>query len=393
MPRLPRAPIHLPHQLAVLRAYAAFTYPFACVPFLYFYFDDHGIGIASYATLIAIYYLAMVVAEVPTGVIADRFGQRVCLVAGPTLLAAGFLTIGIGDSFGHFAAGEILLGLGHSLLSGAPASLLFASLASAGRTHEYLRQEAWLHALRTLCSGLAFLVGGAVASAWGFRATIPLTAGLCAIGAAIAFFLRDVPTGRARTLPLLGDALAQFKRPDVRWITGYYVLVFCLLRYCFHTYQPYLQAAEKMDPWILGLLFGALNMVAAPWSRAVPGLLRHVGERRLLWALPLLLAASLLAMAGSIGWLGIALFFVHQAPFGAHWAVLQAYANHRIGSVSRTTVLSAMSFAGRLAFCVLFPGLGLLQARVGLEATYVLAGATGVVVTLAVMARAPRDGA
>src|SRR5690606_1785241 len=32
-------------QVRVLAAYAAFTYPFACVPFLWFYFRDHGIGI------------------------------------------------------------------------------------------------------------------------------------------------------------------------------------------------------------------------------------------------------------------------------------------------------------------------------------------------------------
>lgn len=390
MSSLPRSAPDLSRQLVVLRVYAAFTYPFACVPFLYFFFHAHGIGIAAYTNLIAIYYLAMVVAELPTGLLADRFGHRLALVAGPAVLSAGFTTIYLGDSFLHFAGGEALLGLGHSLLSGPPGALLFASLAEAGRAHEYVRHEARLHAVRMLGTGVAFLIGGALASASGYAPTIVLTAALCAVASVVALLARDLPAVRPRTRLLIGDAIAQFRRPGVRWITGYYVLVFCLLRYCFHTYQPYLQEAEQLDPWLLGLLFFALNLVAAPWSRAVPGLLRGLGEHRLLWGMPLLLAGSLMAMAGSIGWLGIALFFVHQAPFGAHWAVLQAYTNHRIGSTSRTTVLSAMSFAGRLAFCGLFPLLGLLQARAGLAVTYLSAGALGCVATLVVMSCAPR---
>lgn len=384
------APLQVDRQVRRLGVYAALTYPFACIPFLYFYLRDYGIGIDAYAHLIAIYYATMVIAEVPTGLLADRFGRRLALIAGPSVLAVGFLTMRLGSDFATFACGEILLGLGHSLLSGPPSALLFDSLALAGRAEGYLRTEATLHAWRALGTGLSFLLGGIVATLAGIAPTITLTAGLCAAGAVVALTLREPARKRAHTPVILSTALRELRQRDTRWIAIYYVVVFCLLRYCFHTYQPYLQEAEQENPLVLGVLFCALNVVAAPWSRAVPSLVRSIGERALLWAMPLAMALSLIAMAGAVGTLGIALFFVHQAPFGAHWAVVQAYANRRLTSQARATALSVLSFAGRIAFAALFPLLGWLHAEAGLRTTYVATGVAFVLVTWLVMGRQPR---
>ena len=71
----------LRRQLACLHAYALVTYPFACVPFLFLYFRQHGIDEGAYGEIVGAYYLAMFVCEVPTGVLADRLGRRPMLVA------------------------------------------------------------------------------------------------------------------------------------------------------------------------------------------------------------------------------------------------------------------------------------------------------------------------
>jgi hypothetical protein len=106
--------------------------------------------------------------------------------------------------------------------------------------------------------------------------------------------------------------------------------------------------------------------------------------------MPLSLALSLAAMAASVGPVGIAVFFVHQAPFGAHWAVVQTYANRRLTSTARATALSVLSFAGRLAFALLFPLLGWLHLHAGIETTYATVAAAGFVLTWLVMQRQPR---
>ena len=84
--------MHLERELRWLRAYALVTYPFACVPFLFLFFTDHEMDAAHYGEILTAYYFTMFVAEVPTGMLADRTGPKRMLVLGPMLLACGFAT-------------------------------------------------------------------------------------------------------------------------------------------------------------------------------------------------------------------------------------------------------------------------------------------------------------
>lgn len=387
---MPRPRFHPRRQLALLYAFAWLTYPFACIPFLYFWFRDHGIGVAAWSWLVSAYYLTMVVAEIPTGVLADRYGRRLPLVLGPLTLAAGFATIALGRDMMAFTAGEVLLGLGHALLSGPPSALLYDSLAHFGAEARFLHVEGRLHGLRLLGTGTAFLLGGVLVKLSGIAAAITATALLSVVAAAVATRLDEPPHTRpAKALPIVTAAWREVRQPAVRWLAAYFVLLFCLLRYSFHTYQPYLEESGSEEPLLLGGLFFLLNLAAAPWSRWASTLVGRLGELGMLWWMPLTMSGALLLMAASPGPIGIALFFLHQAPFGVHWAVIQAMANRAVGAGSRTTVLSALSFGGRLVFTAVFPLLGWLQQEYGLRPTYVGVAVVGAAVTLLLMLRRP----
>ena len=140
----PQVPDRLSPQLWLLRLHAPFTYPFACVPFLYFYFREHDISLGQYGAMLSAYYLAMVVAEIPTGLAADRYGKRAAMVSGSLLLALGFSILYGFDTFGAYCAGQAVLGVGHAFLSGSPSALLFETLEAEGKAHEYLKKESLL---------------------------------------------------------------------------------------------------------------------------------------------------------------------------------------------------------------------------------------------------------
>lgn len=403
----------LDRQLRLLRAYALVTYPFACVPFLFLFFRDHGMGEGDYGEIVSAYYLAMFVAEVPTGVLADRFGRRRMLVLGPLLLAAGFGVLVAFPGYGAFVTGEVLLGLGHAVLSGPPTVLLYETLREHGQQHRYLAEESRIGALRMVGTGTAFLLGGAVAR-WGdpggqaFGASIVLTCGLCTVAGAIALGLREQPGAAGlRPLDFLQHVRRDLARPAVIWLLAYWVVLFTLLRYPFHNYQPYLAAAGRQEPLLLdalfvGGLFATMNLAAAPMSSLVPRLVATVGRRALFWGMPLLLCGSLLVMgyerhasasadaSTRLVWLGVGMFFVQQMPFGMHQALLYEFVNHRISASVRTTVLSALSLGTRSCYAacnvLLFHG----QERHGLASTLLVVGAIGVGATCAVMWLRPR---
>jgi MFS family permease len=371
-----------PAQLRLLAAYAVFTYPFACVPLLYFHFRAHAIDVTEYALMISVYYVTMVVAEIPTGLLADRYGRKAAMVLGPFLLAAGFWVMWAHDDFVAFCMGQGVLGIGHAVLSGPPSALLYDQLLATGREAEFLAHESRLQATRLLGTAGAFLLGGSVAEVWGIPPTILLSVALCAIAGIAATRLRDVPRAAGPRPRILASAGHDLRSPAVLWILAYFVLVFCLLRYCFHTYQPFLEAADERSLLFIGALFCSMNLLAAACSRLVPRLARSFGERTLFWSVPLLLSLSLVALAGLVQRAGVLLFFLQQVPFGLHWSLIQSFVNHRIRGVSRATVLSVMSFLGRLSFAAIFPLAGALHERQGIGAAYLAVGLAGLVSTV-----------
>ncbi len=379
----------LDRQIGLLGAYGSLTYPFACIPFLFFYFSDYGLDLVQYMWLIAWYYWAMVIMEIPTGIFADRFGRKSSMVAGSLILAAGFFTIWGGDTFAVFCTGEALFGIGHSLLSGAPTAMLFDSLKEHGISDRFLVVESRIHAKRIFGTGGSFLLGGVMAYFLGVESTILFTAILCLAGATVACFLHEHPRERGGSPPLLRAAISDLRSGPLVWGLVYFILLFGLLRFAFHTYQPcfnetVLDTSHPERNWlILGVLFAALNLFAAPFSRLSPALTRRFRYQTIFTWLPVPLCAAFLAGSFLPNWIGIFLFFIHQIPFALHWSLIQEFVNQRVTSVARATALSILSFAGRLSFAIWIPIVGAYEKTEGTPETYWLIGIVGLVLTAA----------
>ena len=403
----------LERQLRWLRSYALVTYPFACVPFLFLFFTEHGMDAGSYGVILTAYYATMFVAEVPTGVLADRFGARRMLVLGPALLAAGFLTFLVWRGYEGFVIGEVLLGLGHSVLSGPPTVALYEALKEHGQESRYLAEESRIHARRLYGTGASFLLGGLLvhlgdADGDAFALAIAATAALNLIAALFASRLSghhvrvDAPRQRE---PFLAHARAELSKTAVRWLLLYWIVLFALLRFPFHNYQPYLEATSDLEPLfrnavVVGVLFAVLNLFAAPLSSKVPQLVERWGRRPLFWGMPMVLCLSMLVMAlervnaargdgaAWMCWIGVSMFFVQQVPFAMHWPLLHEFVNHRIGSQARTTVLSVMSLGARATYALANVWLFDLQANEGIAAAlFTAAGVGALMAALALLAR------
>lgn len=405
----------LDRELRWLRAYALLTYPFVCVPFLFLFFQSHGLDLAGYGSVITVYYVAMFVCDVPTSVLADRLGQRAMLILGPLVLAAGFVVIWSSRTLTGFCVGEALMGVGHSILSGPPSTMLYELLRRHDAQHRYLQEESRIHALRLYGTGGSFLLGGAIA--WGFQdasgyahaATLPPTAALCLLAAVCALQLSPMAPVKTRDWGAFARrAFADLWLREVRWLLVYWVVLFALLRYPFHNYQVFLDTesvAEPLfaSPLFVGCLYALLNLAAAPLSRKAPWLVERLGRRTLFWAMPLMLCFSMLTMAVSAtaaleqpesarvyAWVGVAMFFLQQIPFGMHWALVQEFVNHRIQPEARSTVWSVLSLGGRLCYSPVNQLLFAAQQAKGLPLAMLLCGSVGLALTAMTMWLRPR---
>jgi MFS family permease len=319
-----------------------------------------GMTAEQYGVLQAIYYLAVVAVEVPSGIAADRIGRKATLVAGALLSAAGCFVFAGAAGFWQFAAGEILFAMGTASISGADSALLYDSLAAQRRESEYPRAEgaaqtAWL-VVTALGYPLADLLlvrerGGIedpVLAYW-------FTGGACVVGALCALAMREPPVKRRLSTREItrGAVRDVISIPGILRVIAYSVGVFLLLRAAVVSFfNPVLKACfVPVDSF--GLVLAATNVVGAGAVYLLPRLLRRYGERPCLVVMP----AALVLMFGLLIPLrtppAAALFCIQGAMFGVYPVLIRSLLNRLVPSGERrATILSMESMACRVGFAL-----------------------------------------
>lgn len=316
-----------------------------------------GLATFEYGVVQAIYYVAGVAFEVPTGAFADRFGRRSALVVGGLANALGCAAMALAYGFWPFAAGVTLFALSTAMVSGADSALLYDSLATERRESEYARAEGAGTALWLFVTAAGFVLADALLVVDGDPVRAYWVGAVFALAAAgLAAAMREPPRVRpASTFAVTRGAFADVARaPGILRVIVYSVGVFLLLRAAIVAfYNPVLHRAgiARND---YGKVLAAVNVVGAGGALLAPRLAARFGERACLVAMAVSLLAMFALLAPLRTPLAASLFLVQGLVFGAYPAVVRAILNRRVPSPPRrATVLSIESLACRLAYAAL----------------------------------------
>lgn len=140
-----------------------FYYPILAVLFL-----DLGLSATQYTLLNFAWAIVIVVAEVPSGALADRIGRRPLIIASALCMVLEMSLLLVAPRNGGLAlllvclANRMLSGLAEALASGADESLAYDSLAAESRGHEWPDVMADVMHWQSLGLCLAMLIGAAV---------------------------------------------------------------------------------------------------------------------------------------------------------------------------------------------------------------------------------------
>src|SRR5205823_5536339 len=143
--------------------------------------------------LFAIWSAVSVVAEVPTGALADRFSRRGSLVAAGILQAAGYALWILLPDFGGFAAGFAPWGISGAFVSGALQALLYDSLTEIGAQSQYARVLGRVSAAGLLGQIPAAASASVLFSAGGYPLVAWVSVILCLAAALLASRLPEPP--------------------------------------------------------------------------------------------------------------------------------------------------------------------------------------------------------
>lgn len=348
------------------------------MPTIVLFYQNVGMGMQEILMLKAVYSMAIVVFEMPSGFCADRWGRKKTLVTGSLLGTLGFVIYSTNTLYLGFVAAEVILGLGHSFISGADTAMLYDTLKSEQRASEYLKHEGRITASGNFAEALAGITGGLLATL-SLRTPFYAQAVVAASAIPAALLLKepaiDTLHEQKERLTSLWDGVRQaFSRhPILPWVlflsalTGTATLTFAWL------VQPYFKAVG-LPLALYGVLWTLLNL-----SVGASGLLAHKVEGRAgihlsLPAMVLLIAAGYYLSGRFISMGAIAVLFFFYAVRGVVHPIFKAYINRFCPSGVRATVLSLRNFSIRINFAVAGPLLGWVVDHHSLKAAFWWAG-------------------
>lgn len=355
--------------------YAALSNAHFWMPVFFLYFLEH-MNIADVLRLEAIYYLGVVLLEVPSGYFSDRFGRRLTLLIANTALLVAYAVFFLGDGFSTFAVAQVFLAAGLAFNSGTDTSLHYDSLATLGREDEFDSREAIVARNAILASGLAALIGGA-AGLLDLRFAYLLSAGAALTSLLIVLRMREpethekkqVPVGPIRQITLCGRLLHQ---PFMAWLFAFYVLMTVLNHVPYEFYQPYIDLAltEQLalgegTPLGTGIHVGIAMVIAAWFARRSIRLRDRLGLAGVLMSAAALQTVIIGVMALVLHPLVILLILFRSVPRALMTAPLNAAIAPRVDRSQRATFLSIQSLGGRLAFSGFLVVLSMVHGEAG----------------------------
>jgi MFS family permease len=354
----------------------------------------------------ACFTAGMVLFEIPTGVVADRWGRRASFLCGTLTLAATtalyVLLWQLRSAFVWWAIVSALLGLGFTFFSGATEAWLVDALTAT-------RFEGELEAVfaRAQIVMGAMTLGGSVAGGFLAQLTnlgVPYVARaaiLLAMFVLALIMMRDLgftPTRGGRPLVEMTKIVNRsvehgLKVPAVRAIMLAGMFSGGVGIYVYYALQPHL-----LNLWGNPKAYGIAGLVAAlvAGAQIIGGLLtpriRRAFKRRTSALLILgALGVAMLALIGLTGnfWAVVVLITLWGLVAFAGGPIRQAYLNGMIPSEERATILSFDSLINSTGGIVAQPLLGKSADVWGYQVSYLLSAA-GSALALPFIARARR---
>lgn len=382
--------LHTDRNLVLLNAYWFLRDFQLWIPvWIVFLTVDQGFSLTEVLIAEGLFLVAMILLEVPTGVVADRYGRSRSLALGAFVLGAAVFAFAFATNFAFLLVSFLTWSLAATLMSGADNALLYDTLKAAGRTGEYEHRAGRGAAIAWVGIALATLLGGPVAALIDTESTIYIGAATCVLNGVVILMVREVrpETPQSEHPNLLATVRSAFleiwRQPEVRAVVLLGGVTFAAIDSLSYLVQPYL-----LDRGIeVSSLFSALQVpiYAAGFAGALVSarVLRRFGLARSLLLIPFFAAVLCLALAFAPG---LSAFLALPLMVGLS-TCLQPIAtgaiNRRVTSVNRATVLSLYGVSSSLVMAVMAPGVGFTTDNAGLPSAFLLAGGLAAAALLA----------
>ena len=341
------------------------------MPVFFLYFSSK-LSLQEVLLLESVYYMSVVILEVPTGYFSDLVGRRLTLVIGAAALIAACLLYLYGDNFMILALGQVGFAVHMSFISGTNTVFHYESLLAAQKDSEYGDREATVNKYGSIAGGTAALIGGYLATSnLSLAYVISLVAGVIAMIIAIGFIEPPAPTDKAsNTKPIFAQLKTTFsflKLKPLGWLAAYFIIFYCITHVPYEFYQPYIQILSDQNllygfsvPLISGIIYATARYVSAFGAAYSMVWSRKLGIYNFLSLCIIIITAVVVVMSSMLHVIALGFVLLRSTPWMAIKAPINAIITPSIEAGQRATYHSVLSLLCRLSFFIVLFGLSLV---------------------------------
>jgi MFS family permease len=350
--------MHLARNVRIASWRAFFGMFLVVIPVLVPYWRSLGLSMHEVLELQALFGLAVVILEVPTGYIADLWGRKSSVVLGSFMSGVCFSCLPFAKTYNELAIFEITIALAASLVSGAEDAIVYESIPSIANRRQILGSfRVWSLIGETSAALLAGLL-----VTYSFNVVVWAQAITGWFPFIFSLFLIEptrppMPESKhaARVFKVLSVVLVEDKL--TRLIFTNYV-VWGLSSFCVVWLLQEYWSQVGVPISYFGALWAALMAFSALVSKLAHRIEGYLGPRRTMGTIAAAPVVGYLLMAYGSASIGIAAGLLFYLTRGLTYAVFQDAFNVRIESSYRATANSLQSLCFRLGFVPIGPLLG-----------------------------------
>ncbi len=341
------------------------------------FLQELGAGPLGISINAIVFLVTLIIFDVPSGVLADRWKRTYVLLLALACLIASCLVGGFAQTWVQYLPMNVLLGGFMVLVTGTFQAMMYDSLRDSGHEKEYDKHQGRAFGLHMASLGVSALMGGYVADWVGMPGTYFITAGVMAAAVFVCLGLTEPKSHK----PVADRKLRRHISHSVKQILASRLLLQLALLL---TAMGVLRGTHNEYS---GVLFIALGFGMIPLGYAAAGkwLVSALGQvvapkigRRALRLIPLFFLASLVFSLLHTPW---TLFFFYAA--GILYSIIanqaEAVVQENTPSDIRATTLSIFSFTGNVLLIPLGLLFGWVAERTNVFNAYLVIALIGLV--------------
>lgn len=343
------------------------------------FWAGRGITVQQVVFLEIFYSGVVLLLEVPTGALADRFSRKVMMVLSAVCTFGEFFTLIYAHSFPAFAGAIFSAAVAKALASGTSNALLYDSLAMTGETEHFEAVLGRINSLGRVAGAVAALAGAFIASRYSLVSTYWSSLVSTACSFLVALLLAE-PRQRASAAqpPVWSYIRTAYsflrRRRDVLRVVLHGVVISSTVVYIDEFWQIYLKeirvAVAYFGPFSVGVSLvvcaGALLSLRLKHGGASGG---HIYITLLLGCAGAVLAAGCMRSP-----LGILFLLLAYLISGIYDPLVSGYLHRQTASEHRATVESFQSLASRAITALVGLGFGWVASRSSVSVGYIFLG-------------------